>query len=50
VDAFAPGRLYNIDASGVISHLDGASGAHNDIGHEELTWIAWNAARTSARE
>jgi len=50
VDAFAPGRLYNIDASGVISHLDGASGAHNDIGHEELTWIAWNAARASARE
>ncbi|TDN92832.1 hypothetical protein [Microbacterium sp. BK668] len=42
---FAPGKLYNIDASGVIARLDGASGAHNDIGHPELTWIAWNAAR-----
>ncbi|QIG40602.1 hypothetical protein G5T42_14875 [Microbacterium sp. 4R-513] len=42
---FAPGKLYNIDASGVISHLDGASGAHNDVGHSELTWIAWNAAK-----
>lgn len=44
-----PGTLYNIDASGVISHLDGASGAHNDIGHPELSWLAWNASRVGAR-
>ncbi len=44
-----PGTVYNIDASGVISHLDGASGAHNDIGHPELSWLAWNAARVGAR-
>jgi len=44
-----PGIVYNIDASGVISRLDGASGAHNDIGHRELSWLAWNAAQAGAR-
>ncbi|WP_345802641.1 hypothetical protein AAIB33_05995 [Microbacterium sp. AZCO] len=39
------GTLYNLDASAVIAKLDGASGAHNDIGHPELTWLAWHAAR-----
>ncbi|WP_243074902.1 hypothetical protein [Microbacterium sp. SS28] len=43
------GTLYNIDASKVIAKLDGASGAHSDIGHAELSWLAWNAARASAR-
>jgi hypothetical protein len=44
-DDFAAGTVYNLDASAVIAKLEGASGAHNDIGHEELTWIAWNAAK-----
>ena len=44
-----PGTVYNIDASRVIARLDGASGAHNDIGHPELSWLAWNAARAGAR-
>jgi len=44
-----PGTVYNIDASGVIARLDGTSGAHNDIGHPELSWLAWNAARAGAR-
>jgi hypothetical protein len=44
-----PGTVYNIDASGVIARLDGASGAHSDIGHPELSWLAWNAARAGAR-
>jgi hypothetical protein len=44
-----PGTVYNIDASRVIARLDGASGAHNDIAHPELSWLAWNAARAGAR-
>ena len=46
---FEPGTVYNIDASGVIARLEGASGAHNDIGHREISWLAWNAARAAAR-
>lgn len=43
------GHVYNIDASAVIARLEGASGAHSDIGHPELSWLAWNAARAGAR-
>ncbi|MEU1970478.1 hypothetical protein ABZ477_02380 [Microbacterium sp. NPDC019599] len=46
---FESGTLYNIDASAVIARLDGASGAHSDIGHPELSWLAWNAAKAGAR-
>ena len=45
---FAPGTLYNIDARKVIDELEGASGAHNDLAHDELVWLAWNAARPAA--
>lgn len=41
---FTPHTLYNIDASGVIAHLDGAAGAHNDLAHPELSWLAWTMA------
>ncbi|GAA2014167.1 hypothetical protein [Microbacterium ulmi] len=44
-DAFAAATVHNIDASEVISRLDGASGAHNDLAHPELVQLAWNAAR-----
>ena len=41
---FAPATVYNIDASAVIAKLEGASGAHNDLAHSELSWLGWNAA------
>jgi len=43
-----PGTVYNIDASAVIATLSGAAGAHNDLAHSELSWLAWSAARASA--
>ncbi|MGW4930435.1 hypothetical protein ACWEOH_14900 [Agromyces sp. NPDC004153] len=44
--AFAASEIYNLDASDVIAKLDGPAGAHSDIAHSELTWLAWNAARS----
>ena len=41
--AFEPGRLYNLEASRVIAHGDGASGAHSDIAHPEVAHAAWAA-------
>src|SRR3954468_10131126 len=38
--------IYNVDGSAVIAFLDGPAGAHNDIAHAELTWLAWKAAAT----
>lgn len=46
---FLPGTLYNIDARKVIDEIDGAAGAHNDLAHEELVRLAWNAARSTAK-
>ncbi|HEX5336584.1 MAG TPA: hypothetical protein VFW55_11920 [Propionicimonas sp.] len=43
-----PGTVHNIDASAVIATLSGAAGAHNDLAHSELSWLAWSAARASA--
>jgi hypothetical protein len=43
-----PGTVYNVDASAVIATLSGAAGAHNDLAHSELSWLAWSAARASA--
>jgi hypothetical protein len=43
-----PGTVYNIDASAVIATLSGAAGAHNDLAHPELSWLAWSAATASA--
>jgi hypothetical protein len=42
---FGSGRIYNFDASAVIKTGDGASGAHNDISHEEVAHLVWSAAR-----
>ncbi|WP_210505898.1 hypothetical protein [Naasia sp. SYSU D00057] len=36
--------FYNVDASKVIATLAGPAGAHSDIAHPELTWLAWEAA------
>lgn len=38
------GTVYNIDASKVIKTLEGASGAHNDLAHAELSWLGWRVA------
>lgn len=43
-----PGRVYNVDAAAVIATLAGVEGAHNDLAHPELNWLAWSAARVSA--
>lgn len=37
----ARGKLYNVEAHGVISGGDGASGAHSDIAHLEIAHLAW---------
>jgi len=47
-EAFAPKTVYNIDASAVIAKLEGASGAHNDLAHRELSWLGWHAALSRA--
>jgi hypothetical protein len=39
-----PGRIYNVDATTVISTLSGPGGAHNDIAHPATANIAWQAA------
>jgi hypothetical protein len=41
---FDAGRTYNIDASRVICHGRGPSGAHCDIAHPEIAHIFWQAA------
>ena len=45
---FAASTVYNIDASAVIAKLEGASGAHNDLAHRELSWLGWHAALSRA--
>ncbi|QZH59659.1 serine-threonine protein kinase [Mycolicibacterium farcinogenes] len=42
---FQPGQILNLDSSGVVSKDEGPSGAHSDIFHEELTWVAAAAGR-----
>jgi hypothetical protein len=41
---FDAGSIYNIDASTVICHGDGPSGAHSDIAHPEIAHLFWQAA------
>ena len=43
-----PGTVHNVDAGAVIATLNGVEGAHNDLAHSELSWLAWSAARASA--
>ena len=42
--AFQPGRVYNLDANGVIKNGGGFSGAHSDIAHPEVAHVQWQAA------
>jgi len=42
--------IYNVDASDVIARLDGAAGAHSDLAHPELAWLAWDAALARGRD
>ncbi|GAA1912656.1 hypothetical protein GCM10009775_01540 [Microbacterium aoyamense] len=46
---FLPGTLYNVDARKIIDELQGAAGAHNDLAHDELVWLAWSAALSTAK-
>lgn len=44
---FNAGHIYNIDASTVIRHGSGPSGAHSDIANPEIAHLFWQAALTS---
>lgn len=44
---FEPGGIYNLEASDIIRIGEGASGAHNDIVHEEVAHTFWSAAMSS---
>ena len=41
---FKRDKIYNINASAVIRHGGGASGAHSDISHPEIAHAFWQAA------
>ena len=43
---FQNGRVYNLDANGVIKNGGGFSGAHSDIAHPEVAHVMWQAALT----
>jgi hypothetical protein len=43
---FEPGKIYNIDGSGVINIGGGFSGAHSDIAKPEVAHAVWEAAMT----
>jgi hypothetical protein len=43
---FQNGRVYNLDANGVIRNGGGFSGAHSDIAHPEVAHVLWQAALT----
>lgn len=40
---FAPESLWNLDASEVITSGGGPAGAHNDIDHDQLAHVLWQA-------
>lgn len=41
---FSEGRVFNLEASGVIRNGDGPAGAHSDIAHPEVAHAFWAAA------
>jgi hypothetical protein len=43
---FAQGKVFNLDASGIITRLQGPAGAHADIAHPQLGRLAWAAAKS----
>ena len=45
---FEAGTVYNVNATRVIAHGTGPSGAHSDIAHPEIVHLQWQAA-TAAR-
>jgi hypothetical protein len=40
---FKKGRVYNLEASGIIKNGGGFSGAHSDIAHPEVAHAMWQA-------
>ena len=42
---FAPGKIYNLEASQFIAKGGGASGAHSDIDGPQVAHALWQAAR-----
>ena len=40
---FTPGRVYNLESSGVIKTGGGFSGSHSDIAHPEVAHVLWQA-------
>lgn len=46
--SFDKAKVYNLDGSQYICHLDGASGAHSDIAGPEVAHAIWAAALASA--
>ena len=44
---FQNGRVYNLDANGVIRSGGGFSGAHSDIARPEVAHVLWQAALTA---
>ena len=47
---FKPGKIYNIESSGVINAGRGFSGAHNDIAKPEVAHAVWEAAMATAQQ
>jgi hypothetical protein len=45
---FAPNKIYNVDGSQFIFHMDGVSGAHSDIAGPEVAHMIWAAAFASS--
>jgi hypothetical protein len=43
-----PSKIYNVDGSQFIAHMDGVSGAHSDIAGPEVAHLIWAAAFASA--
>jgi hypothetical protein len=41
------GRIYNVDGSQFIAHMDGVSGAHSDIAGPEVAHLIWAAVLAS---
>ena len=46
---FSGGRIYNLEASGIIKNGGGPSGAHSDIAHPEVAHAFWSAVLSEAQ-
>jgi len=45
---FEKGKLYNLEASQFICKMEGAAGAHNDIGGQQVAHAIWDAVIAAA--